>query len=89
MVIDRGRASVSESRSRRWFFWPVVVLAMFGVSVLVAVAAAGFDDDAGSVHEPAIDALAERGVFAGTECGQDLICPDGEIPRWVMAVWLV
>ena len=26
---------------------------------------------------------------AGTECGNNLICPSEETPRWIMAVWLV
>ena len=43
----------------------------------------------GGVHRPAIDALAERGVFDGTECGQDMLCPGEEMKRWTMAVWLV
>ena len=44
---------------------------------------------AGSVHQPAIAALADQGVFTDTLCGPDLFCPDDPIPRWVMAVWLV
>ena len=49
----------------------------------------GFGDDKGSFHEPAIDALAERGFLAGTECGDNRICPRAVITRWVMAVWLI
>ena len=48
-----------------------------------------FSDDDGSVHEVALDALAARGVLAGMECGQGLICPDEPLKRWEMAVWLV
>ena len=51
--------------------------------------AGSFDDDAGSVYEPALDALAGRGHLAGTECGPRSICPDEPISRWEMAVWLV
>ena len=43
----------------------------------------------GGVHKPAIDALAERGFFDGTECGEDMFCPGDEMKRWTMAVWLV
>ena len=44
------------------------VLAAVAVAALVAGAAAlgGFDDDDGNVHEPAIDALADRGILEGT-----------------------
>ena len=52
-------------------------------------AAGGFADVTGGVHKPAIDALAERGFFDGTECGEDMFCPGDEMKRWTMAVWLV
>ncbi|MCY3650596.1 MAG: hypothetical protein F4Z00_04020 [Acidimicrobiaceae bacterium] len=52
-------------------------------------AAGGFVDVTGGVHKPAIDALAERGLFEGTECGEDMFCPGDEMKRWTMAVWLV
>lgn len=48
-----------------------------------------FGDDDGGYYEPALDALAELGILEGTECGEGLICPDQEIERWLMAVWLV
>ena len=48
-----------------------------------------FDDDAGGVHEPAINRMAMAGVLEGTECGDRLICPDKPLLRRVMAVWMV
>ncbi|MYH79002.1 MAG: hypothetical protein F4134_14925 [Acidimicrobiaceae bacterium] len=48
-----------------------------------------FTDVTGGVHKPAIDALAERGLFDGTECAEDMFCPGDEMKRWTMAVWLV
>ena len=48
-----------------------------------------FSDDDGSVHEPALDALASQGVLAGIECGEGLICSSEPLKRWEMAVWLV
>jgi len=52
-------------------------------------AAGGFPDvDEGDWHEPAINALAERGLFEDTLC-EDGFCPDVPVERWVMAVWLV
>ena len=48
-----------------------------------------FGDVGEGVHEPAISALAERGVFEGTLCGDDLFCPGDEIARSTVAVWLV
>ena len=53
--------------------------------VSVGSVAEGFEDDAG-VHEPAIDALAARGILDGTECGADRFCPNTPITRWVVAV---
>ena len=43
----------------------------------------------GSTHEPAIEALAEMGVFEDTGCGDGLFCPGDPIERWVIAVWLI
>ena len=58
-------------------------------AVRTVQAADGFADVTGGVHKPAIDALAERGVFDGTECAEDMFCPGEEMKRWTMAVWLV
>ena len=49
----------------------------------------GFSDVTGGVHKPAIDALAAMGVFEGTECAEGMFCPDGDMKRWTMGVWLV
>lgn len=49
----------------------------------------GFSDVSEGVHKPAIDALAELGVFEGTECAEAMFCPDDEMKRWTMGVWLV
>ncbi len=68
----------------------VVVLLAAAVATAPVSAAEGFSDvDSGNVHAPAVTALAERGVFAGTECGDGLFCPDDPIERSVMAVWLI
>ena len=40
------------------------------------------------LHTPAIEALAEMGVFTGTEC-EEGFCPRDPVERWVMAVWLI
>ena len=70
-----------------------VVGALMGLAPAGAAASQGaggaFNDDDGSVHEAALDALASRGVLAGTECGDKLICPGAPLRRWEMAVWLV
>ena len=72
--------------------WMWLLLASVVISMAFAVAAGAatgsFEDDEGSVHEPAIEALAGKGVLAGTECGEWLICPREEFRRWVMAIWL-
>ncbi len=47
-----------------------------------------FNDDDGSVHEPALNVLAGRGYLAGTECGDGQICPTRHLQRWELAVWL-
>ncbi len=46
-----------------------------------------FDDDNGSVHEPAINALAEAGITSG--CGERQYCAGADINRGQMATFLV
>ena len=36
-----------------------------------------------------IEALADRDIFTGTDCGEDLFCPGQPMQRWQMAVWMV
>ena len=48
-----------------------------------------YTDVEGSVHQAAISALADDGVFVGTECAPARFCPTDAVDRWVMAVWLV
>ena len=40
-------------------------------------------------HREAIEALQAKGILAGTECEPRGFCPRQELPRWVMAVWIV
>ncbi len=47
-----------------------------------------FSDDDGSVHEPALNALADLGYLADTECADNNICPTRNLQRWELAVWL-
>ena len=84
--------------------WRVRVVGVVGVVVVavtawaaVAVAAAapavaqsgGFGDVVEDVYYSVpVAALAELGVFAGTECAQGF-CPDDAIDRKTMAVWMV
>ena len=44
-----------------------------------------FDDD-GSIHEPAIEAIAAAGITTG--CGTDLYCPQRSVTRGEMAAYL-
>ena len=48
-----------------------------------------FSDVTRGVHKPDIDALADRGLFEDTLCGEDMFCPDEPIGRSTMAVWLI
>ena len=78
----------------RWLRGQGLVLVLVLVLGLVLgvpgpVDADSFTDDAGKFYESSFDALAELGILDGTECGEGLICPDQEIERWVIAVWLV
>ncbi len=82
-VIVRNRKAI---RSRAWM---VVLLTSLLLGLVGPVGADVFTDDDGEFYEPAIEALAERGILEGTECGEGLVCPDDEMKRWVMAVWMV
>ncbi len=60
---------------------PVLVLAMLAAALAVLAKPAvsqesGFGDVSGGVHAPAIDALADAGVIEGTECAENMLCPD-------------
>jgi hypothetical protein len=46
-----------------------------------------FIDDDGSLHEPAINAIADAGLTAG--CGPDRFCPTLQVSRGQMATFLV
>ena len=77
-------------RRRWWAALVAVALATAAATPLPAAGADAFSDvGPGGTHEPAIDALADQGVFTDTECGDGLFCPGDPIERWVMAVWLV
>ena len=49
------------------------------------------DDIAASAHEDAINALADWHIFDRTDCSTNPLkfCPDSDLPRWKLAVWLV
>jgi peptidoglycan hydrolase-like amidase len=46
-----------------------------------------FTDLTDNIHERSIDTIWQQGITAG--CDVDLYCPDGSVPRWQMAVFLV
>ena len=70
-----------------------LVLAVFAGTLtgpVPAGAASRYSDVVdGDVHHGAIEALAGRDVFADTECGEDLFCPDDPIERPTLAVWTI
>ena len=71
----------------------MVVLAVAAVTVAAGAPAGaqagGFGDAAeGTYYSVPVAALAELGVFAGTECEAGF-CPDDPIDRKTMAVWVV
>ena len=79
-------------RSRRAWLVSLVAASLLASTLNAAPAGAdgGFSDVAhGGVHEPAITALADLGVFDRTECAKGRFCPGDPIERWVMAVWLI
>ena len=65
--------------------------AAIAVAGLATTAAAqgGFTDVTSRSHKANIEALAEMGLFEGTECGEQQFCPDDPANRWTVAVWIV
>jgi hypothetical protein len=75
----------------RYFGTPVnsypYLLAAPRVAPLLSVAFSGaFADDEGSPHEPAIDALAARGITHG--CALERYCPEDPVTRGQLAAFL-
>ncbi|WP_420613704.1 S-layer homology domain-containing protein [Candidatus Spongiisocius sp.] len=83
----------SASFRRRRAGWACLVTVALLAAATVPVSATtgdggGFSDVGEGLHTPAIEALAEMGVFTGTEC-EEGFCPRDPVERWVMAVWLI
>ncbi len=82
-------AFLRRTRSTRWS----VLLAAVLVAALIPLHAGAIDRfaDVGAddTHAPAIEALDQRNVFAGTECQEGHFCPEHPVERWVMAVWMI
>ena len=56
----------------------VLVGSVLGVGAGAGAASEGFSDlDAAGVHRSAVEGLAARGVFEGTECGTGGVLSDG------------
>ena len=86
-------ASQRETPRRR--LSAVTAVAVLAASALVFSPPADaqtqpFSDTAGDAYySDAVDALADGGVFDGTECAEAMLCPGKPIDRKTMAVWTV
>ena len=68
----------------------VAVAAVAAVGLATTAAAQdGFTDVDSRSHKANIEALAEMGLFDGTECGERKFCQNDPALRWPVAVWLV
>ena len=68
----------------------VAVTAVAAVGLATTAAAQdGFTDVTSRSHKANIEALAEMGLFDGTECGERKFCQDDPALRWTVAVWIV
>ena len=47
------------------------------------------DTSSDSYYSEAVAALADSGIFDGTECAEGMLCPEASIDRKTMAVWTV
>ena len=66
----------------------VAAVAAMGLAT-TAAAQSGFTDVHSGSHKANIEALAEMGLFEGTECGEQQFCPSDPAKRWTVAVWIV
>ena len=67
-----------------------VVAAVAAVGLATTAAAqSGYTDVTGRSHKANIEALAQMGLFEGTECGEQQFCPGDPAIRWTVAVWIV
>ena len=67
-----------------------IVAAVAAVGLATTAAAQdGFADVSSRSHKANIEALAETGLFEGTECGEQQFCPNDPANRWTVAVWIV
>ena len=72
--------------------WATAVAAVAAWAVAPAAALGedpdAFSDDDFAYYEEPLNALARRGVLAGTQCSPGRICPDEPVTRSTVAVWL-
>ena len=71
-----------------------IVAAAVAASVLASAPAGAQSSAFGDVadddfYSAAVEALAASGVFAGTECAEQKLCPGAPVDRKTMAVWTV
>ena len=85
--VVRGR-SARRAAIRLVMSVAVTVAMLAGLPVAVAAQDAYTDLTSGP-HEANINALAQLGIFEGTECGSRQFCPDEPAKRWTVAVWIV
>ena len=73
-------------RIRWWGPVAAIVVCASVAATSPALAAGRFIDDDGSIHEPAIEAIAAEGITLG--CAADRFCPDDPVTRGEMAAFL-
>ena len=80
-------------QARAAIVWAMIAVAAASVWAVAPATALGdgpdaFRDDDFAYYEAPLNALARRGVLAGTQCAPGRICPDETITRATAAVWL-
>ena len=83
--------TIARRRSARRAATRLVVSAIVAAVAAVglattAAAQGGYTDVTSLSHKANIEALAEMGLFEGTECGEQQFCPDEPAKRWTVAV---
>ena len=89
-LVRRGVRARPAGAARAVVAAVALVASALGASSPAAAQAQPFSDTSeDAYYSEAVGALADGGIFEGTECAEGMLCPGEPIDRQTMAVWTV
>ena len=89
-IVRRGVSARPAGAARAVAVAVALLASALGVSSPAAAQAQPFSDTSeDAFYSDAVNALADGGLFEGTECASGMLCPGEPIDRKTMAVWTV